>query len=181
MSPDRRDNEAVWLDRWSKGDEGALKTLVARGQKQVYSTVLDLTGADPNTVYEIVVESAVETLQKISKAKGPFLLTLLRLVVGKCRTVKTASFLDPSRFSSVSPQRAGSLRITKEAFNDLSFDNRALLLLRDRLHLAYEDIASILGHSASEVKIQTVQARVLLRDCVKDHLGAMLKRAKKNL
>ena len=58
-----------------------------------------------------------------------------------------------------------------EALQALSFDEKAILLMRDQLHLSNQNITAILGISQAQVRSQINQARVAIRKKVE---GALL-------
>jgi DNA-directed RNA polymerase specialized sigma24 family protein len=53
----------------------------------------------------------------------------------------------------------------------LPFATKALLLLRDQLHLPYKDIADIFHTSESDARAQTAQAQMRFREKIEEILS----------
>ena len=61
--------------------------------------------------------------------------------------------------------------MVRKALYSLPFDTKALLLLRDQLHLSYKGIAAVLHVPESKAKIRTTQARSELRQKIEEVLS----------
>ncbi len=62
-------------------------------------------------------------------------------------------------------------RVTEAALARLSEDRQAMLLLRLDHHLAYEEIATLMGFSLAKVKVEIHRARQILREELSAYRG----------
>ena len=166
------------MDRWNGGDETALKSLIERYQKPIFSLILYLAGCDREKTFAIAVSLFAKAirLQSSNQKDCAFLQTLIRFVIEQCRNTPPAPSFDLSDFSALPAPKRESLRIVKEALFALSFENKSLLLLRDQLQLPYVDISAVSGIPMKDVRSKTAQARSHLMDKVRE----ILERARGN-
>ena len=138
-----------------------------------FSLVLCLTGCQQDQAFSTVADSFVDSLRfpssngVFSPSDRIFLRTLLGSLLERCRTLQAGAF-NLSGLEEQPPAKRHILRVVKEALFALSFDSRALLLLRDQANLAYADIAAVLSLSVKDVKVAVCQARIQLRDKVNE-------------
>jgi DNA-directed RNA polymerase specialized sigma24 family protein len=151
-------------------DQEALKQLVSCCEQKVFALALHLIGGDRNKTYEIAASAFAEAIQKLppSQPTGSFLTAAAAKVVEKSRTAKAMPSSDEIGLTGVADQEKGILRIVTQALRTLSFDEKALVLLRDQLHLPYKDIAAIFKTSEKNARSQTVQARDQLRKKIEE-------------
>lgn len=166
------ENEILLVERWKKGDESSLKTLVERYRHKAFNFVFYLSGCDRDTTYGITVEAFVQASRRIfSNASGHFFTEVLRYAVELCQRTHPTFFEDASLFLNIPPSSRAMLRVVQEALGALSFEHRSFLLLRDQLYLPYEEISLVLDLSVKETRLRTVQARFQLRNQVEERLG----------
>ena len=164
------DGELLLLKEYRRGDELALRKLIQRYERLVFSLVLYLASCDRDRAFSVTAFCFVRAMRSLDSVRreGDFLEKLLRLALEECRSIPRAPKFDLSDFENRPPHKKEALRVMKQALASLSFDHKKLILLRDQFHLAYQDIASVSGLSEKETKIQTIHARVQLQDKVKE-------------
>lgn len=146
--------------------------LIERYLQRIFGLVIYLVWGNLDHAYDITVSSFIEAfcLTPSLEKEEVFLTNLANAAIEKCRNTKVIPSYDESDFIDLPHYKKAALLITKQAFDELAFDSKALLLLRDQLHLAYQDIAGVFNSSESEVKIKTTHARIKLRDGIKEIL-----------
>ena len=146
-------------------DQEELKNLIARYEQKVFALTLYLVGGDRNKTYEIASSAFAEAIQKNSPAEptDPFLANVAAKVIEKSRVVKAMPSLDEIHWIGIADQEKGMLRIVGQALQALSFDEKALILLRDQQSLPYGDIAMIFHTDEKSAQARTIQARGQLR------------------
>ncbi len=164
------DGEILLLDKYRHGDELALRKLIERYERLVFSLVLYFSGCDRDRAFSITVSGFVRAIgaSKSLQKDGDFLRSLIGEIFHECEGVAPVAKFDFSDFDDRPAHKKEALRIVKQALASLTPATKKLLLLRDQLHLAYEDIAAVAGFSEKEAKIQTLQARIQLMDKVKE-------------
>ena len=164
------EGEKHLLEEWRRGDELALKQLLQRYERFVFALVLYLTGCDRDRAFSITVSAFARVIRasdSFQKEAG-FLRALLREILRQCEGVPPDAKFDLSDFDDRPAHKKEALRVMKQALASLTPDAKKRLLLRDQIHLAYQDIAAVLDVPERDVKIQTIQARVQLMDKVKE-------------
>ncbi|GEM_PF-1157275 len=152
-------------------DESALKFLIDRHLKKVFTFIFFLLGGDSNKAHEVTRSCFIEVVRADSPKKGEiFFLGLLRTALAKLRDSKTAPSPSSYYLEDSFRETPGSLRIVRQALFMLPIGIRAKLLLRDQLHLLYEDISLIYGISKQALKSQMRQARSQLREKLQEIL-----------
>jgi len=151
-------------------DDNSLRLAVDRHQQSIFALVLYLIGGNKNKAYSIASGVFAETLQAASPldAESVLLTKLARSAVEKCRNIKMIPSFDDSDFKGLPAEKIGSLRMVRASLQSLPFEVRALLLLRDQIHLSYKQISSALGVSENDAKIRTIQARAKLRKAIEE-------------
>lgn len=139
--------------------------MIERCQQKIFALALNLTN-DANQAYDITVASFVEALQSgnYSKKEEAFLGVVAGIAVNKCRDGIIAAALDDSLFPDLPQPKKSLLEFSSQALHLLSFEDQAVLLLRDQLHLSYKNISSVLRQAEISIKIQLTQARGKLRE-----------------
>jgi len=146
-------------------DQEELKYLIAYYEQKIFALALYLIGGDRNKTYDVASSSFAETIQKSPSVKptDSFLAAVAAKVIEKSSLVKVMPSSDEIHWVGIADQEKGILRIVSQALQALSFDEKALVLLRDQLNLPYRDIAMIFRTDEKDVQAQTIQARGQLR------------------
>ncbi|MFC1509973.1 RNA polymerase sigma factor [Candidatus Omnitrophota bacterium] len=154
-------------------DQTKLKSLIDNYQQKIFALVLYLTGNDKDKAYEITATSFAKALRTatVFEEGEVFLARAAALAVNNSRDVKVIPSIEESDLTNIPPARRKFFQIIRLAFQALPFDTKALLLLRDQLHLAYKDISVILRTSESNSRIQALQAREQLKEKIKEVLS----------
>jgi len=149
-----------------------LAELIRRYEQRIFALALYLTGGDRDKAYDVAAASFAEAISRcpLPRQETRFLTDLARAVVQKSRGLKLIPFPDEIDFINLSAEERGSLLMTKRAFQKLSFSEKALLLLRDQLHLPYKNIAAVLGISVRNIRGKTSQVRLKLRSKIEEVL-----------
>ncbi|MBU1853126.1 MAG: hypothetical protein KJ957_03670 [Candidatus Omnitrophica bacterium] len=155
-------------------DEKILKIRIERYQQRIFSLALYLIGGNQDNAYDITASSFVEVIRKMHSLEKEdiFFTAVSAVVVRKSRDVKVMPSFSESDFAELPFARRKALFLVRRALQSLPFDTRAILLLRDQLHLLHKDIAVILHASEDNARSQTTQARILLRDKIKEVLSS---------
>jgi len=155
-------------------DEVYLRSIISRYEQKIFALALYLIGGDKDKAYNVATSSFVEALRETPflEKENISLSKIAGIAVEKCRDIKTILSPDEndSDFVDLPPVERQSLLIVKTALQKLPFDIRALVLLRDQLHLPYKSISSIFKISQGDAKVQTTQARIKLRETIKELL-----------
>lgn len=148
------------------GDAYALRTLLSRYARPVFSYILNLSDCARDTAYE---KSAALLAERLV-ARRPedsewFLIDCLRSAIEAARALPArAAFDPPSGADALTPERAASRRFLKEALEQLTFEDKSFLLLRDQLCLPYAAIGRIHGVGERDARMRVERARLSLRD-----------------
>ena len=154
-------------------DDDTLKLVINKYLKKVFPLVFYLIGNDSDKAYQITASSYVESFMSIRSLEdeNAFLIKLISQAIEQSRDPKIMPSSKEPPFKNVSPERKKMLHIMSESLQALSFDEKAILLMRDQLHLSNQNITAILGISQAQVRSQINQARVAIRKKVE---GALL-------
>ena len=154
---------------YQQSDE-SLRLSVERYQQRIFALALYLVGGNREKAYDVAASSLAEALRTASpfETEGIVLVRSASGAIKKSRDINTIPFSDDSDFIDFPPEKRATLRMIRTALQALPLDARALLLLRDQLHLPYKDIAAVLGVSEQSARIQTTHARVQLRKEVEE-------------
>ncbi|RKY36476.1 MAG: hypothetical protein DRP78_03490 [Candidatus Omnitrophota bacterium] len=155
-------------------NEVVVKSLVEQYQQRIFALVLYLNGDNFDQAYDITVSSFVKAFSSgcFLKNKSFFLIRLIRAAIKRSRDAKIIPFLDDANFADLPPEKRNSLFMVKKALQTLTFKEKIFLLLRDQFHLCYKDISAILKMPESDVRVQTVCARIHLREKVEEVLNS---------
>jgi len=146
-------------------NEEIMELFINRYRKKIYALTYYLTGNDKNKAYEITAASFVEgfTMASYVNNEEAFLVKLVQTAIEKSRQAKVIPSREEPSFINIPPVKRKILLILIEVLQGLPFDEKTLLLLRDQFHLSYQNIASVLKISLSDVRSQITQARVNIR------------------
>lgn len=149
------------LDRCARGDEAALRRLVACHEALAYNLALRNLGSREDAE-EVAAEAFVRLWRTAKGFRGECSVKshLCRIVVNLCRDrvrrLKPATAPEPAA-------PAGFERVA-EALLDLELTDRELLVLYYLDELSYEEIGAALGISYDVLKTRLVRARTRLRE-----------------
>ena len=134
-------------------------------QQEIFALIVYLIGGDQDKAYDICVDSFARAIATGARdePEGAFRARLAGIAVEKSRPVQAIPSFDVLDAIDISSQEKNLFRIVLEALQQLDFNAKALVLLRDQLNFSYKDIAVIMSVAQSEVKRSTEQARNLLR------------------
>ena len=183
--------EAALVQRCAARDEDACAELVNEHQRMVYQLSLNLLG-DHNEALDLSQEVFLRVFRTIHSFRGQSALRtwIYRIVVNQARNrqrwwrrrhkSQQVSLDDhlrnhgelPERNDSESPDRllgrkelAARIRV---ALDELPFDQKTALVLREIDGLSYEEIGFSLGVAVGTVKSRLARAREALRDQLRD-------------
>jgi RNA polymerase sigma-70 factor, ECF subfamily len=179
--------EPVLVERCRQGDPQAFAGLVARHEAMVLNLAARLLG-DPEEARDIAQEVFLQVYRTLGRFQGRSTLRtwIYRIVVNQCRNrqrwwrrrrraaacpIDEISAVDEARLASTSPEESPFERLARRerarkvsvALAGLSFDHRAILLLREVEGLSCEEIGSTLGLPTGTVKSRLSRARDALR------------------
>jgi RNA polymerase sigma-70 factor (ECF subfamily) len=178
--------EAALVERCAAGDDLACATLVAEHQRMVFNLALHLLG-DRDEAADLSQEVFLRVFRTIHRFRGQSSLRtwIYRIAVNQSRNrqrwwrrrrrseqvslddhVKAHGELD-DRLPDAAPDRVLAnkelaLRVWK-ALDDLPFEQRTAVVLREVDGLSYEEIAFTLGITIGTVKSRLTRARQALR------------------
>jgi len=161
------------LDKIPMGShEIAHEALIHRYGRNIYALVLNLIGGDRDKAFELAAVSLSEAAGAgCSPADADaFVTAAAARAVVKGRAVQAVPVLDDPGLVTRSPEDKAALRLIKQILFSLPFGTRALLLLRDQMHLPYKNIGTILGVTETDARMQTTQARAEFRKKMKELL-----------
>ena len=184
--PDAADADWALVQQCATGDEAACSRLVTDHQRMVYQLGLQLLG-DSQEAMDLSQEVFLRVFRTIRQFRGQSTLRtwIYRIVVNQAsnrlrwwrrrrrsqqvpidehatpRTelVESRNFAQPDRLLE---QRETAGRVWT-ALDDLPFDQRTAIVLREIHGLSYEEIADSLGVAVGTVKSRLARARTTLR------------------
>ncbi len=150
-----------------------LKPVIQKYMRKIYALVFYLISNDSDKAYQITASSYVETFMTIRSLDNEeeILVTLVKQAIEQSRKPGIMPSSKEPPFKNVPPERVKMLHILSKALQEMPYDEKVLLLLRDQLHLSNHQIASVLGISQAQVRSQINQVRVQIRKKVE---GALL-------
>jgi DNA-directed RNA polymerase specialized sigma24 family protein len=167
MDPElERLDEAVLLQRCRRREEAAVGLLVSRYEAPAFGFVLSLLGCGRNDARELTVAGVADAVRALQDgaAAGSFWRILLPGLLERCRRSVLRPVAGFPEGMTAAPEKRALLRLIRQGLLAMPFEARALLLLRDQLHLAYEDIGAAAGSDAKQVRAGVTAARAQLRD-----------------
>jgi len=183
--------ETALIDRCVGGDEFACAELVEAHQRMVYQLALHLLG-DPEEALDLSQEVFLRVFRTLDRFRGQSSLRtwIYRIVVNQAwnrqrwwrrrRRGEQVSLDDhirangelAARAEAVSPDRIlGQKELAARlwrALEDLPFDQKTAIVLREIDGLSYEEIAFSLGIAVGTVKSRLARAREALRAQLRD-------------
>ncbi|HET9368954.1 MAG TPA: sigma-70 family RNA polymerase sigma factor [Vicinamibacterales bacterium] len=188
--PDAASADWALVQQCASGDEDACTRLVTDHQRMVYQLALHLLG-DPQEAADLSQEVFLRVFRTLSQFRGQSALRtwIYRIVVNQASNRQrwwrrrhrsqqvalddpAASFgeLPESRSfampDKVLQQNETATRV-RAALDDLPFDQRAVLVLREIDGLSYDEIATSLGVAVGTVKSRLARARENLRESLR--------------
>ncbi len=183
--------EAALIQRCALGDEDACGELVAEHQRMVYQLGIHLLG-DHNEALDLSQEVFLRVFRTIQRFRGQSALRtwIYRIVVNQARNrlrwwrrrnraqqvsleehVRAHGDLpgpdDPASPDRAFDQKQLAARIWN-ALEDLPFDQKTAIVLREIDGLSYDEIAFSLGVAVGTVKSRLARARESLRARLRD-------------
>jgi DNA-directed RNA polymerase specialized sigma24 family protein len=154
-------------------NEENLKLLISRYQQKVFSLVLCLIGGNQDRAYEVAASSLAEAISRSPSSENEdiFLTRVISVAIENSRSIKTIPTFAQIDVMNIPAEEKKLLRLIQRALQTLSFEVKALLLLRDQLHLPYKDISAIMGISENNARVQTEQVRFSLRKKIEEVLS----------
>jgi RNA polymerase sigma-70 factor (ECF subfamily) len=172
------------VEQCRRGDAQAFARLVSLHEGMVYGLAARMLG-DPEEARDLAQEVFLQVYRKLSHFEGRSSLKtwIYRIVVNQCRnrrrwwrrrrrersvgldelSAKDEARLGPGDSPFEDVARRERARRVQDALLRLSFDHRAVLLLREVEGLSGEEIAASLGLSEGTVKSRLARAREALR------------------
>ena len=177
--------EAVLIERCASGDQAACAELVSLHQRMVFGLALHLLG-DRDEALDLSQEVFLRVFRTISSFRGQSALRtwIYRIVINQARNRQRwwrrrhrsdqvsldehlQQFGDMESKNDVLPDRLLASKETAskiwQALDQLPFDQRTALILREVDGLRYEEIAFSLGVAVGTVKSRLTRARQALR------------------
>ena len=154
-------------------DDKVMELLISEFKDKLFALVFFLIGDDRDKAYDITASSLVEAFRaaRSPEDKASFLIRLISIAIEKSRTAKIIPFSDETEYADFSTEKRKSLLMVKKALQELPFNEKALLLLPDQLHLPHGDISAIFRMSEGDIRSQTVRARIHIRKKVEEVLS----------
>jgi len=155
----------------TENDE-ALKPVINRYLPKIYPLVYYLIGNDSDKAYQITTSSYVEAFMTLRSVEdeNEVIVNIVQEAIKQSHSVEIMPSTKVPPFKDVPPPKVQILHILSNALQAMSFKDRALLLLRDPLHLSYKNIATVLGISQSDARSHNNQARIEIRKKVEKAL-----------
>jgi RNA polymerase sigma-70 factor (ECF subfamily) len=188
--PDAASADWALVQQCAGGDEDACARLVTDHQRMVYQLGLHLLG-DPQEAADLSQEVFLRIFRTLAQFRGQSTLRtwIYRIVVNQASNRQrwwrrrkrgqqvaleehTAAHGElPESRSYAMPDQVLQQRETAgrvwQALNQLPFDQRAVIVLREIDGLSYEEIATSLGVAVGTVKSRLARARGNLRDALR--------------
>jgi RNA polymerase sigma-70 factor (ECF subfamily) len=180
------------VQQCAAGDDAACTRLVTDHQRMVYQLALQLLG-DPQEALDLSQEVFLSVFRRLNHFRGQSTLKtwIYRIVVNHAsnrqrwwrrrRKSQQVPIDDPAAYSSelaesrlfAQPDRVLEQRETAgrvwQALDELPFDQRTAIVLREIHGLSYDEIAASLGVAVGTVKSRLARARTTLRASLSSH------------
>ena len=180
-------SESGLVERCRRGDAAAFARLVALHEGMVFNLAARLLG-DAEEARDLSQEVFLQVFRMLGRFEGRSSLRtwIYRIVVNQCRNrqrwwrrrrrdralpLQDLTEAQEARLSEGQPgagpqqelERRDRARVVQAALSALSFDHRAVLMLREVEGLSCEEIANALSLPAGTVKSRLARAREALR------------------
>jgi RNA polymerase sigma-70 factor (ECF subfamily) len=187
------------LELCRRGDPEAFARLVSLNERMVYGLALRLLG-DADEAQDLAQEVFLQVYRSLGRFEGRSSLKtwIYRIVVNQCRNRKRwwrrrrrerslrfeeLAARDEAQLAAPDANAPFALilgreraRRVQEALLKISFDHRAVLLLREVEEMSCEEIAATLGLAEGTVKSRLARAREALRRLLLPDLGPQAER-----
>lgn len=169
----RVEEDKILFSRWAKaGSPQALDKLIRMYKDDIYAFVLYLSGCDVNNSYEVTAGIFLDVLRDPGTPTAePVSVRLFQTAIDRCRSAKPNFFFNPLDMTNATPSKRGTLRIVKQVFDSFSFENRAIMLLRDQAGLTYDEIAAIMQIGPREIKTMTAALKNRFREKIEEKIS----------
>jgi len=149
-----------------------LKTVIKRHLPKIYALTFYLAGGNSEKAYEITTASYVEAFMSLNSIEdeSAILVKVVQEAIKQSHGAEIMPSENVPPFKDVPPAKVQMLHILSKALQAMSFKDRALLLLRDQLHLSYKNIGTVLGVSQSDARSHINLARIEVRKKVEKAL-----------
>lgn len=185
------DPDLALIERCRQGDLSAFETLFRKYQTYVYNISLGIM-CNPEDACDVTQEAFLKLHRRLDGFRGDatFSTWLYRVTVNLCITELRkksrgrVEFLDEIRHEEdsriqedMSPSPDDCLQLDEQraqvrrAIRALPPDYRAIMVLRHFQHMAYDEIAEVLGLTLSQVKTRLFRARKMFKIRYEDLLG----------
>jgi RNA polymerase sigma-70 factor (ECF subfamily) len=183
--------DAVLVQKWQKGDTGAIEKLVCKYQGRIYNTILKIC-SNPDDAAELTQDTFVKVLENIDKfeSRSGFYTWAFRIAVNltlnyrKRKATVGFTSLDAEMASDDEQTKQGLAAILSDdktpdpaqvaenkelcdliqkGISKLDEEHRAVIVLRDIEGMDYEQIAEVLDTELGTVKSRLSRARAALR------------------
>ena len=152
-------DELQWVSRCRIGDETALSLLIARHRNRLIRTATNLL-RDRHEAEDVAQESFLKAFREIGRLRDDraFSGYLYRICVRLCMDRLRLKRAQPAEFDSVQEHSGGLIEnrvVIEKCLDQLPFDLRTTLVLREIEQLSYEEVAETM-----RVPIGTVRSRL---------------------
>lgn len=147
--------------------------LINQYTPRLYAFLFFILKGDLQCAYETTVSCFMEALSPSPKLMDEeiFLSKACEEAIKKARRLQTSeSHFENVTLSAFPESETGLMEETLKSLNELSFEEKALLLLRDQVHLRLEGIALALNLPLSVVRAKLDAARSNLAKKIQKHL-----------
>lgn len=177
-------NEKEAIQAVLKGNQQAYRVIIDTYKNPIYSTILRMA-KNPQTAQDLTQEVFIKVYEQLPKFKGvdevgAFKAWLYRVATNHCidyfRKKSNQVAFEPleenASSSELEPEvvllKKESERRIERLVADLPADERSIVLMRYVNELSYEEIASFLGLSKTEVGNKLFRAKQKMRKQVKE-------------
>jgi RNA polymerase sigma-70 factor (ECF subfamily) len=187
------ENEKYYLKKAKSGDIEAFEILVEGHQKRIYNIALKMLG-NKDDAMELSQEALIKIYKSIKKFKEESSLStwIYRITTNVCldylrkmKNKKTYSIdetldldegevniqiVDNSNRPDKIFEQKETREMIKKSINQLSVDQRMVVILKDIEGYSYEEISNYLKVPVGTVKSRINRARILLKNIVKKNM-----------
>lgn len=164
------DEDSALVASWRSGELASFEALVAKYQKRMFTIAVRITG-DYEASCEVVQAAFVAAYRGIDAMRGSarFSTWLTGITVTHCRNLlEQAPVASPTRARLVQATLHEKLQ---DCIKTLPAELREAIVLRDVQDFSFAEMCDILTVPEGTVKTRLFQARVMVRDCLKQAVG----------